>query len=74
MIVVQVFSKHSGKPKSGARVTINKTYHFFGYTASYYTDKNGCAYVDTDPCTGEVYVDGDMVHEGHLEGLIPVFV
>lgn len=72
MIVIRVLSKHSGNPKSGVRVMI--IWNFFTHTDCGYTDENGYAYADVTPRSGELHVGGNIVYEGHLEGMIPVYV
>lgn len=71
MIIIQVFSKNNGNPKRGARVTI--IWNIFTHTDCGYTDDNGCAYGYAEPGEGEVYVDGDSVYKGPVQGMIPVF-
>lgn len=70
MITVQVFKKSTGKPVKGAKVSIGtSSWLGGGVTPRQSTDANGEAHFpSTDPCNGEVFIDGRKVYTGRVEG------
>lgn len=74
MVSVKVFWKESGKPAKGKRVAISFDGWTRGVTGSEITDSNGEAHFDVDPGSGKVYVSGDTVFTGRIEGRVIVYV
>lgn len=72
MITIRVCTKSSGKPADGKRVMVAFEGILRGHSESY-TDSSGDAHFDVDPGTGTVYVSGDRVHHGYLQGRTVVY-
>jgi len=75
MITVKVCYESSGKPAKDKKVSIGVDELFRGGGAgSEWTDSDGEAHFDVEPCQGKVFVDGSTVHKGYLKGRIVVYV
>lgn len=75
MVSVKVCYKDSGKPAKGMKVAIGVDSFFSGgVTSSKWTDSDGEAHFDLDPCQGKIFVDGRTVYSGHLSGRKVVYV
>ena len=71
MVTIQLFSKSNGKPVSNTKVRVYEKGHGVYHE---YTDSNGEAHFSSlSPCEGDVYVDGDTVYTGRLEGRTIVY-
>jgi hypothetical protein len=75
MITVKVCYESSGKPAKDKKVSIGVDSLFSdGVTDSVWTDSNGEAHFDIEPCNGKVFVDGSTAHKGYLKGRIVVYI
>lgn len=74
MVTVRVYSKGTGRPAKGRKVSVSFDSWTRGVTKGVISDANGEANFDTAPGTGKVYVDGDKVFEGRVEGRVMVYV
>jgi len=75
MITIKVCYESSSQPAKNKKVAIGVDNLFRGgVTSGEWTDSNGEAHFDIEPCEGKVFVDGSTVHKGYLKGRIVVYV
>ncbi|MCI0524028.1 MAG: hypothetical protein L0Y75_02095 [Acidobacteria bacterium] len=75
MITVKVCYESSGEPAKNKRVAIGVDGLLAGgVTSGEWTDSNGEAHFDIEPCNGEVFVDGSTAHRGYLKGRIVIYI
>lgn len=74
MVSVKVIYRHTGKPVSGAKVSIGFNGIMRGFSKTQYTDSSGETHFDNDPGTGTIYINGKNVFEGRIEGMKVVYV
>ena len=75
MFTVKVVTKKSGKPAERKKVsaTFNEILRG-GSTGNKYTDSLGEAHFNNQPGIGKVYVDGQPLFEGRLEGRVVIYI
>ena len=75
MVTIKVAWKATGRPVTykGVSIAING-FWTGGVTDRVYTDSNGEANFDIDPCEGTVYVGGREVYNGKIAGRILVYL
>lgn len=75
MITIKVVRESTGKPVSGASVSVGLDGFFSGgVTSRQLTDSSGEAHFDVDPGPGSVYVDGSTKYKGRVSGRVVVYV
>jgi len=75
MVTVKLVWQDTGKPAKDQKVAIGVDSLFSGgVTKSQYTNSEGEAHFDIDPCKGQVFVNGLTKHAGHLSGRVVVYI
>lgn len=74
MVSIQVNRRSSGRPISGARVSLLFDGIFRGLRNAEYTGPDGIAHFDADPGRGRVFVSGREAFRGRLAGHVMVYV
>jgi len=75
MVSVKVFSKSSGNPIKGARVSLMFSGLFTGGSVpSQYTDNNGEVHFNTGTGNGTIYVNGRDAKTGYISGMEVVHI
>lgn len=74
MFTVKVIDRRTGDPVKGARVSASFDGFFRGSTRDEYTDYDGEVHFDNDNGTGTIYVNGDRVYEGRIEGRKVIYI
>jgi hypothetical protein len=74
MFTVKVVAKKSGKPVERKRVSASFNGFIGGSTGSKYTDSLGEAHFTNQPGIGKVYVDGQPLFEGRIEGRVVIYI
>lgn len=67
MVRIQVFYKGDGLSGQKVHISWNS-----GSTSSGRTDSNGYIDFDVSGGYGKIYVEGKLVHDGRIEGLVKV--
>ena len=74
MVTVQIFSQSTGKPMKGTGVDVSEVGFFHGMTHSE-TDNNGEAhFANLSPGEVEIYVNGNTLFKGRLEGRKVIYI
>jgi hypothetical protein len=68
MFTIQVIDSRDGKPAYYKKVAVGFKGLFKGFTKDQYTDRNGETHFDYDNGEGTVYINGQKVYEGYIEG------
>ena len=68
MFTVKVINKNTGKPISNKKVGVIFNGLFRGCAKAQYTDNDGEAHFSEDNGEGIIYVNGNKVFEGRIEG------
>ena len=75
MITVQILKQSTGKPVKRARIAIGvELLMAGGVTPAQYTDANGEAHFQRDPCKGKIFVDGREKYKGRIEGRKVIYI
>ena len=74
MFTVKVIESNTGHPVKGARVSVGFDGPLRGFTKEEYTDYNGEVHFDNDNGTGTIYVNGENVYEGRIEGRKVIYI
>lgn len=74
MFTVQIFEKSSGKPIKGKKVGVIFNGLMRGCAKDQYTDSNGEAHFSEDNGNGTIYVGGNKVYEGRIEGRKIIYI
>jgi hypothetical protein len=74
MFTIQVIESCSGKPAYFKKVCVGFNGVFRGFSKDQYTDRNGEAHFSEDNGEGTIYVQGQRVYEGRIEGRKIVYV
>ena len=74
MFTVQVIEKSTGKPAYYKKVGVIFSGWMRGVARDQYTDKDGEAHFNEDNGEGTIYVQGNKVYEGRIEGRRVVYV
>jgi uncharacterized GH25 family protein len=74
MVSVKVVYRSTGKPVSGAKVSIGFNGIMRGFSKTQYTDNSGETHFDNDPGTGTIYINGNSVFEGRVEGMKVIYI
>jgi 5-hydroxyisourate hydrolase-like protein (transthyretin family) len=74
MVSVKIIYSSSGKPAEGIKVSIGFNGWTRGFSKDQYTDRNGECHFDNDPGSGIVYVKGNPLYEGHIEGMKVIYI
>jgi len=74
MFTVKVVETSTGRPVKGARVSVGFDGFFRAFSNDKYTDYEGEVHFDNDNGTGTIYVNGDKVYEGRIEGRKVVYI
>lgn len=75
MVTIKLVYKESGKPAKGVKVAIGvDSFWSGGVTKSEYTDSDGEAHFEIDPCNGKVFVKGDTKHKGRIAGRVVIYI
>jgi hypothetical protein len=70
MITVQVIRNKDGKPVKGLKVYISA----WGVRDAY-TNANGEAAINFDlPCKGQLFIDGQKVHDGNMKAYMKFYI
>ena len=72
MITVKVYYESSGEPAIDKIVSLGVEEMF--RTDGQFTDIDGEALFNVEPCEGKVFVNGSTVYKGHLRERIVVYV
>lgn len=68
MFTIQVIESRTGKPVLSKKVGVIFNGWTRGCAKDQYTDKNGDAHFSEDNGDGTIYVQGNKVYEGRIEG------
>jgi len=68
MFTIQLIDKSSGRPIRDKKVSVGFSGWFRGFARDQYTDSDGEAHFTEDNGEGTVYVGGQRVYEGRIEG------
>lgn len=74
MLTVQVVSKSSGKPLKGKKVTLSFDGLLRGMSKPAFTDSRGLVNFDHKPGAGKIFVSGNSVYKGRIEGTTVVYI
>ncbi|MBR5910909.1 MAG: hypothetical protein IKZ55_02905 [Bacteroidales bacterium] len=76
MFTVKVVESCSGRPVSGAKVSVyvNNGLSHFGFTNDQYTDYDGEASFGVDSNDATIYVNGQSKYRGRVEGIKIIYV
>lgn len=74
MFTVQVIERSTGKPAYYKRVAVIFNGLLRGCAKDQYTDRNGEAHFSEDNGDGTIYVSGNKVHEGRIEGRKIIYI
>ncbi|MDR1170161.1 MAG: hypothetical protein LBK97_04925 [Prevotellaceae bacterium] len=74
MFTVKVIESSTGKPAYYKKVAVGFNGIFRGFSKDQYTDRNGEAHFSEDNGEGTIYVQGQRVYEGHIEGRKIVYI
>jgi hypothetical protein len=74
MFTVQVIERSTGKPAYYKKVGVIFNGLFRGCTKDQYTDRDGEAHFSEDNGEGIIYVQGQKVYEGRIEGRRLIYI
>ncbi len=76
MFTVKVVESSSGRPVSGAKVSVyvNNGISHFGFTNDQYTDYDGEATFDVDSSDATIYVNGQSKYRGQTGGRKIIYI
>ncbi len=74
MFTVQVIDKSSGKPISSKKVSVIFNGITRGCAKDQYTDNNGEAHFSESNGDGTIYVGGNSVYKGQIEGRKIIYI
>jgi hypothetical protein len=74
MFTIQVIESNTGKPACHKKVAVGFNGVFRGFSKDQYTDHNGEAHFSEDNGDGTIYVQGQRVYEGRIEGRKIVYI
>jgi uncharacterized GH25 family protein len=74
MFTVQVIDKSSGKPISGKKVSVIFNGITRGCAKDQYSDNNGEAHFSESNGDGTIYVSGNSVYKGQIEGRKIIYI
>ena len=74
MFTVQVIERSTGKPAYYKKVGVIFNGLFRGCTKDQYTDRDGEAHFSEDNGEGSIYVQGQKVYEGRIEGRRLIYI
>lgn len=74
MFTVKIIDTSSGRPVSGARVSVGFDGLLRGFSDDEYTDYDGEAHFNNDNGTGTIYVNGQARYAGRIEGRKVIYI
>lgn len=75
MVSIKVVWRDSGKPAKDQKVAIGiNSFLSGGVTKGQYTNSDGEAHFDIDPCEGQVFINGSTKHEGTIKGRVVIYI
>lgn len=74
MFTVQVIERSTGKPAYYKRVSVGFNGLFRGFSKDQYTDRDGEAHFSEENGEGTIYVQGQEVYKGRIEGRRVVYI
>jgi hypothetical protein len=74
MFTIQVIESNTGSPAYYKKVCVGFNSIFRGFSKDQYTDRNGEAHFSEDNGEGTIYVQGQKVYEGRIEGRRIVYI
>lgn len=74
MFTVKVIERSTGRPVEYKKVGIIFDGLFKGMTKDLYTDSDGEAHFDYDNGEGSIYISGEKVYEGRIEGRKVIYI
>jgi hypothetical protein len=78
MVVVQVVSQKTGQPVKGKKVSVSVSWGIMGggSAGQDYTNSSGeVTFSNADPCSnGQIFIDGNTVYKGEIQGFNRVFI
>jgi hypothetical protein len=74
MFTIQVIERSTGKPAYYKKVAVGFSGILRGFSEDQYTDRNGEAHFSEENGDGTIYVQGQRVYEGRIEGRKVIYI